>query len=113
MSANLSGIGFIITWGDPVPIWGTDLTWCPSLGGNSLLTILKIFCAVGCIKSSEGPVISSFITLDPPTDLPNNEACWANALAPGCDLIGFVSTGKISFTLSGFSVAAPANAPPE
>ena len=34
-----------------------------------------IFCAVGCIKSSEGPVISSFIILDPPTDLPNNEAC--------------------------------------
>ena len=34
-----------------------------------------IFCAVGCIKSREDPVISSFITLEPPTDLPNNDAC--------------------------------------
>ena len=40
-----------------------------------LLKNLKIFCAVGCIKSKEDPVISILITLEPPTDRPNNDAC--------------------------------------
>ncbi len=113
MFASFSGIGLIITWGEPAPIWGTERTWCPSLGGNSFLTFLITFWAVGCIKSRDGPVISNLITLAPPTDLPNKEACCAKALAPGCDLIGFVRTGRISFTLLGSSVAAPAKAPPE
>ena len=64
------------------------------------------------IVSKSGPVISIRIDLEPPTDLPNKEACLTKAEAPGSANTGRLNTCLSSPTRVGSSAAAPAKAPP-
>ena len=56
--------------------------------GHVLAAVAGVAAAAGAfvdddISFKDGPTILTLIDLDPPTDLPNKDACCANALAPG------------------------------